>query len=122
MYKAHGTITCDYCETSVNDKDYIIIKNENSLMHFCNEKCKFNKKEKNMSELILKFNLPEEQDEANNAVAAGDMLSALLDFKQKLRSKLKYGSYTGKEYELLEEISELFNSNLEENGIHRLFK
>jgi hypothetical protein len=39
---------------------------------------------------ILKFNLPEEQEEFNNAIKANDYLSAIQEFKKYLRTHYKY--------------------------------
>ena len=39
---------------------------------------------------ILEFNLPEEQEEFNNAIKANDYLSAIQEFKKYLRTHYKY--------------------------------
>ena len=75
-----------------------------------------------MPELILKFNLPDESDAADITVNADGMHNAIWNFKQELRSKLKHGSYKGKEYDLLEEINELFIKELDDNNVLKLFQ
>lgn len=40
MYKAFGNITCDYCETEVSNIDFIVIKSNEAVEHYCSEKCK----------------------------------------------------------------------------------
>jgi hypothetical protein len=44
-----------------------------------------------MSQLILKFNLPEEETEANFALKGGEYFLVLHDLSQKLRDITKYG-------------------------------
>ena len=44
-----------------------------------------------MSEAMLKFNLPEEENEFRNASNAQDMASAIWEFGQLLRKYKKYG-------------------------------
>jgi hypothetical protein len=39
---------------------------------------------------ILEFNLPEEQEEFNNAIKANDYLSVIQEFKKYLRTHYKY--------------------------------
>jgi hypothetical protein len=74
-----------------------------------------------MAELTIKFNLPDESGDAEITLAANSMHSVLWDFKQELRSKLKYGEHKGDAYKMLEELSELFNEKLSENGLLKLF-
>jgi hypothetical protein len=74
-----------------------------------------------MSELILKFSIPEESEAAEIAVGANGMHSAIWEFKEQLRSKIKHGSYKGKEYDLLEEINELLIKELDDNNVLKLF-
>ena len=45
-----------------------------------------------MSQLILKFNLPEEETEANFALKGGEYFLVLHDLYQKLRDITKYGN------------------------------
>jgi len=51
-----------------------------------------------MSQLILKFNLPEEETEANFALKGGEYFLVLHEFYQKLRDITKYGNnpFSGK--------------------------
>ena len=74
-----------------------------------------------MAELTLKFNLPEESEDAEITLAANNMHSVIWDFKQDLRSKLKYETHTEEAYKMLEELNELFNEKLSENGLLKLF-
>lgn len=74
-----------------------------------------------MSELILKFNLPEESEEANITLGANGMHTTIWAFKQDLRSKLKHGEYKDEACKMLEEISELFHQHLEDNNVAKLF-
>jgi predicted house-cleaning noncanonical NTP pyrophosphatase (MazG superfamily) len=74
-----------------------------------------------MPELTLKFNLPEESEDAEITLAANGMHSVIWDFKQELRSKLKYGEYKEETYKLLEELSEFFHDKISENCISKLF-
>jgi hypothetical protein len=66
-----------------------------------------------MSQLILKFNLPEEETEANFALKGGEYFLVLHEFYQKLRDITKYGNnpFNGKtateqEVQLAEQIRE----------------
>jgi len=66
-----------------------------------------------MSQLILKFNLPEEETEANFALKGGEYFLVLHEFYQKLRDITKYGQnpFNGKtateqEVQLAEQIRE----------------
>jgi len=74
-----------------------------------------------MSEIIIKFNLPEDFEDSKVTLAAADMHSAIWDFKQDLRSKIKHGEYSGDAYKMLDEINELFNQYLVDNNIMGLF-
>jgi len=66
-----------------------------------------------MSQLILKFNLPEEETEANFALKGGEYFLVLHEFYKKLRDITKYGQnpFNGKtateqEVQLAEQIRE----------------
>jgi hypothetical protein len=61
-----------------------------------------------MRQLLLKFDLPEDQQEAEEAQKAGDYQGALFDFSQHLRSKLKHGELSPVEFQVYEEIREKF--------------
>ncbi len=76
---------------------------------------------KKMPELILKFNLPDEQTEADIATNSTGLYSAIHDFKNELRGKLKHGNYTEEEYAILESISDSFHEMLENNNVLKLF-
>ncbi len=39
MYKGYGNITCDFCEISVSDKDFVVVKDKEGITHFCNDEC-----------------------------------------------------------------------------------
>jgi hypothetical protein len=69
-----------------------------------------------MSQLILKFNLPEDETEANFALKGGEYFLVLHDLCQKLRDITKYGNNpfigrTASEQEILlaEQIREYLN-------------
>jgi hypothetical protein len=69
-----------------------------------------------MSKLFLKFNLPEEEAEANFALKGGEYFLILHDLYQKLRDITKYGNNpfigrTASEQEILlaEQIREYLN-------------
>jgi len=69
-----------------------------------------------MSQLILKFNLPEEEAEANFALKGGEYFLVLHKFYQKLRDITKYGNNpfngkmaSGQEMILAEQIREYLN-------------
>jgi len=67
---------------------------------------------------ILKFKLPEEQDEFKLAQDAPSYLSALNDFHHYLRSLRKHSDVSNKKpEELLEEIWEKFHAILNENEV-----
>lgn len=74
-----------------------------------------------MPEVIIKFNLPEEQEAINIAMGADGMHSAIFNLKQALRSKLKHGQYEGEEYRLIEEINDLLNQELDDHNVLKLF-
>lgn len=74
-----------------------------------------------MSELTLKFNLPEEQSEADIAAGAQGMHNAICELKQNLRSKLKHGDYIEKEYKLIKEINDFLINELDSNNVLKLF-
>ena len=66
-----------------------------------------------MSKLILKFDMPEEETEANFALKGGEYFVVLYDLYQKLREITKYennpfsgGKVTKEQIELAEQIRE----------------
>jgi hypothetical protein len=66
-----------------------------------------------MSELILKFTIPEESSEAEMAFKAGDWYLAVGDIVTELRKRLKYGD-AGKE---MDEFNAWVWGMLEERGL-----
>jgi len=78
-----------------------------------------------MSQLILKFNLPEEEAEANFALKGGEYFLVLHKFYQKLRDITKYGNnpFNGKmasEQEIL--LAEQIREYLSEQNIGELLR
>jgi hypothetical protein len=78
-----------------------------------------------MSQLILKFNLPEEETEANFALKGGEYFLVLHEFYQKLRDITKYGNnpFNGKtasEQEIL--LAEQIREYLSEQNIDELLR
>lgn len=67
----------------------------------------------------LTFNLPEDQDDFNNAVKGIDYKIALQEIGEYLRRELKYNqSLTDIEYKTIEKIREEFNGILTDNDIN----
>ena len=78
-----------------------------------------------MSQLILKFNMPEEEAEANFALKGGEYFLVLHDLYQKLRDITKYGNnpFNGKtasEQEIL--LAEQIREYLSEQNIGELLR
>ena len=78
-----------------------------------------------MSQLILKFNLPEEETEANFALKGGEYFLVLHKFYQKLRDITKYGNNpfngrTASEQEVL--LAEQIREYLSEQNIGELLR
>lgn len=75
-----------------------------------------------MSKLILEFNMPDEQSEANLAIKGGEYFAVLHDLDQKLRDITKYnnnpfsgGKATEEQIQLAEQIREyLREQNIDE--------
>lgn len=57
-------------------------------------------------EAILKFNLPEENDEFNSAINGSAYSSIVWELKQYLRSQLKYENLSSDADEALEKVKE----------------
>jgi hypothetical protein len=75
-----------------------------------------------MSEAILKFNLPEEQEEFEFASNAGKMHLALWDIKQQLRNHLKHDENMSEEvHRAVENIRDELFEILDSRGISHLF-
>jgi hypothetical protein len=69
-----------------------------------------------MSKITLTFDLPDDYDIALIALKAGEVIVGIDDFRQFLRTEIKHGEYSDKEYELLEKIRDKFNEAF--NGIN----
>lgn len=69
-------------------------------------------------EAILKFNLPEDQEEFNNAVKADDYKFVLNKFREHLRTEVKYNEALSKtERKTLQRVWDDFNRILINNEI-----
>ena len=66
----------------------------------------------------LKFNLPEDEFEFNNAVKSMKMYFALTEIKEEIRSVLKYGELRDEQYKFIEEFNEKFHEILNDNEIN----
>lgn len=66
----------------------------------------------------LKFNLPDEQFEFDNAVKSNKMWHALTEIKDELRRIWKYEDLKENEFEMVERIREKFFEILQENEIN----
>ena len=78
-----------------------------------------------MSQLILKFNLPEEETEANFALKGGEYFLVLHDLYKKLRDITKYGNnpfngQTASEQEII--LAEQIREYLSEQNIDELLR
>jgi hypothetical protein len=68
-------------------------------------------------EAILKFQLPEDQQEFDMAVKASDIHAALWDFKQKLRGHIKYEEHPAEVHEMLYKVREELNQSLTDYSV-----
>jgi hypothetical protein len=66
----------------------------------------------------LKYNLPEDEFEFNNAVKSMKMYFALTEIKEEIRSVLKYGELRDEQYKFIEEFNEKFHEILSDNEIN----
>ena len=66
----------------------------------------------------LKFNLPDDQFEFDNAVKSNKMWHALTEIKDELRRIWKYEDLKENEFEMVERIREKFFEILQENEIN----
>lgn len=66
---------------------------------------------------ILKFNLPEENEEFNTALKGIDYYCALVDISVWLKQKLKYEELNEEESKIYEKFQQAFNEVLEENKV-----
>lgn len=63
---------------------------------------------------VLEFTLPEERQELDRCLAADEMISALYEIRQHLRSRLKYADLTKEAQEELEAVKALLPFELME--------
>jgi len=69
-------------------------------------------------EAILKFNLPDDQDDFRFAVEGTKWYLVVHTFDQYLRSRIKYNdNLSDEEYELLEKVREELYSTINENQL-----
>ena len=66
----------------------------------------------------LKYNLPDDQFEFDNAVKSTKMFFALTEIKDELRSIWKYEELKENQFEMVERIREKFFEILQENEIN----
>ena len=66
----------------------------------------------------LKFNLPEDREEFEQAVRASDIHAALWDFKQKLRGHIKYEEHSHEVYEMLDKVRDELNQSLTDYNVN----
>jgi hypothetical protein len=70
-----------------------------------------------MPKAILRFNLPDEEEEWRMTLNARKYYLALWDLSQKLRSKLKYEELTEEEYKIYDQVRDMFWECLRENDV-----
>lgn len=66
----------------------------------------------------LKFNLPEDKHEWDNAVQADAMFASLWDFQQELRRLWKYEELSEEQFAMVERIRDSFHSILDDNNVN----
>jgi hypothetical protein len=66
-------------------------------------------------EATLKFNLPEEKEEFENARKGGDYRYGIDEFGNWLRNQIKHGNYSEAEFDLLEKVREEFWKIMNDN-------
>lgn len=71
-----------------------------------------------MPKVTMKFNLPEEETELNQAMHGTDAHYVLCELDQKLRNKLKHGDLTEEAHKELQELRDLLREECFENGIN----
>lgn len=71
-----------------------------------------------MPKVTLKFNLPEEQNEFDNAISAGNMKSVLCNFAQQLRSWRKYHNDFQDASDALDKIRKEFYTLLNDHNVN----
>lgn len=67
---------------------------------------------------IIEFDLPEDSYEYNIVNNGSKYLSALFDYDQWLRSKLKYDDLPGQEFETIQKCREMLHEVLQENNVN----
>lgn len=67
---------------------------------------------------VLKFNLPEDKYEWENAIRADAMFCALWDISQELRTLWKYEELSEEEWNMVERIRDKFYEILQEHNIN----
>jgi len=75
-----------------------------------------------MPKLILRFNLPEEQYEAEAASKAQDILAGVTDFMAWIRNQVKYMDIPESKREVLEEVRDQLYLYLNDHDIQGLFE
>lgn len=68
-------------------------------------------------EYILKFNLPEENEEFRDAIDTLNYKHSLIDFREVIRNKLKYQELTRCEAKVWEQVRSEFLKILENNEV-----
>lgn len=66
----------------------------------------------------LKFNLPEDKHEWENAVHADAMFACLWDVQQELRRLWKYEELSEEQFKMVEQIRDLFHSIIQEHNVN----
>ena len=66
----------------------------------------------------LKYNLPEDEFEFNNAVKSMKMYFALTEIKDELREILKYEELKKNQYEIIDKFKDKFHEILTDNEIN----
>jgi hypothetical protein len=65
----------------------------------------------------LTFDLPEEQEEFNDAINGSAFKSVVWELDQYMRSELKHGELTGDVHEKVQEIRDQLHSILNDNNV-----
>jgi hypothetical protein len=66
---------------------------------------------------ILKFDLPEEQEEFNDAVNGNAFKAVIWELDQYMRSQLKHGDLPDNVHEKVQEIRDQLHSILDDNNV-----
>lgn len=70
-----------------------------------------------MSKAVLRFKLPEEQEEFTTALNGGKYRCLITDIDDYLRAKLKYGELTKTDEKILQEVRDRLHQAMEDNGV-----